>query len=184
MGELTSVLQDVHVPCWIIDEGGVFTWVNTAFIATFGDRLGDHFSTIVAPESLEAAARHFEKMRVEDPAAEIALDMMLPDGTRVRTEVSSVFLESIGLCCGGFGLAGKPTRRPAPRTVLTPELTPRQHEILLLLSEGASTDHIASELHLSRETVRNHIRQILRHLHVHSRLAAVARARALGLIAD
>lgn len=183
MGELTLVLQGVHVPCWVIDEDGIFVWVNDAFIATFRDRRGDHFSTVVAPESLEMAVRHFEEKH-RDPVAEIALDMMLPDGTRVRTEVSSVFLESIGLCCGGFGLAGQPTRRPASRTILTPELTPRQHEVLLLLSEGASTDQIASELVVSKDTVRNHIRQILRQLRVHSRLAAVARARALGLIAN
>jgi DNA-binding NarL/FixJ family response regulator len=55
---------------------------------------------------------------------------------------------------------------------------------LLLLSEGASTDQIASELYLSKETVRNHIRRILAQLNVHSRLAAVARARSLGLIGD
>jgi DNA-binding CsgD family transcriptional regulator len=184
MGELTSVLQGVHVPCWVIDEHGVFVWVNEAFIATFGDRRGDHFSTVVAPESLETATRHFEVMHGDDPVAEVELDMMLPDRTRVRTEVSSVFLEAIGLCCGGFGLAGKPTRRPAPRTALTPQLTPRQHEVLALLSDGASTDQIASELYLSKETVRNHVRQILAQLRVHSRLAAVARARRLGLIAD
>ena len=184
MGELTSVLQGVHVPCWVVDDHGVFVWVNDAFIATFGDRRGEHFSTVVAPESLEVATRHFGEMREDDPASDVELDMMLPDHTRVRTEISSVLLESIGLCCGGFGLAGKPTRRPAPRTALTPQLTPRQHEVLVLLSDGASTDQIARELYLSKETVRNHIRQVLAQLGVHSRLAAVAKARTLGLIAD
>jgi len=184
MAELTSILQGVHVPCWIVDEQGRFAWVNDAFIATFGDRRGDHFSTVVAPESLEAATRHFEEMHHDDPVTEVELDLILPDRTRIRTEVSSVYLDAIGLCCGGFGLAGKSTRRPAPRTARTPELTPRQHEILALLSDGASTDQIAGELHLSKETVRNHIRHILMQLHVHSRLAAVARARTLGLIAD
>jgi PAS domain S-box-containing protein len=63
-------------------------------------------------------------------------------------------------------------------------LTPRQLEIVRLLSAGASTDQIASELFLSRETVRNHIRRMLAALGVHSRLAAVAKARALGLLDD
>jgi PAS domain S-box-containing protein len=61
-------------------------------------------------------------------------------------------------------------------------LTPRQLEIVRLLAAGASTDAIASDLHISRETVRNHIRQILKALGVHSRLAAVATSRALGLV--
>jgi DNA-binding NarL/FixJ family response regulator len=56
-------------------------------------------------------------------------------------------------------------------------LTPRQAEVLRLLEHGRSTDQIADELHLSRETVRNHIRHILQALGVHSRLEAVAVAR-------
>jgi DNA-binding CsgD family transcriptional regulator len=180
MEELTSVLRGVHLPCWVVDEDGVFVWVNDAFVATFGDHRGDHYSVVVAPESLETAARHFERMQ-EDAVTEDQLDMMLPDGGRVRTEISSVLLEGIGLCCGGFGLAGKPVRPlPTARTALTP----RQLEVLLLLSGGASTDQIASELYVSKETVRNHIRQILMQLRVHSRLAAVAKARTLGLIGD
>jgi len=56
-------------------------------------------------------------------------------------------------------------------------LTPRQAEVLRLLEHGRSTDQIAEELHLSRETVRNHIRHLLQALGVHSRLEAVALAR-------
>jgi PAS domain S-box-containing protein len=63
-------------------------------------------------------------------------------------------------------------------------LTPRQREILRLLSAGASTDEIANALYISKETVRNHVRQILKALGVHSRLAAVAASRTLGLVDD
>jgi RNA polymerase sigma factor (sigma-70 family) len=56
-------------------------------------------------------------------------------------------------------------------------LTPRQTEVLRLLEYGRSTHQIAEELNLSRETVRNHIRHILKALGVHSRLEAVALAR-------
>ena len=179
MGELTSLLQGVHLPCWISDEDGVFVWVNDAFVSTFGDRRGEHYSTVVAPESMEAAAQHFEHLH-DDPATEHELNMMLADGRRVRTEISSILLEDVGLCCGGFGLAGLPAqpRRPAAHT----RLTPRQLEVLLLLSDGASTDQIAEELYLSKETVRNHIRQILVRLHVHSRLEAVVKARREALV--
>jgi two-component system, NarL family, nitrate/nitrite response regulator NarL len=63
-------------------------------------------------------------------------------------------------------------------------LTPRQNEVLQLLGQGASTEDIASMLHLSKETVRNHVRNILRELRAHSRLEAVARAHGLGLLAS
>ena len=43
--------------------------------------------------------------------------------------------------------------------------------------QGRSTKRIAAELHLSTETVRNHIRRLFRALGVHSRLEAVAAAR-------
>jgi DNA-binding NarL/FixJ family response regulator len=52
----------------------------------------------------------------------------------------------------------------------------RQNEVLELLGEGASTDQIAATLHLSRETIRNYVRQVLRVLGTHSRLEAVALA--------
>jgi DNA-binding NarL/FixJ family response regulator len=55
-----------------------------------------------------------------------------------------------------------------------PDLTARQTEVLRLLARGLSTRQIAAELHLSAETVRNHIRDLLRRLGVHSRLEAVA----------
>jgi DNA-binding NarL/FixJ family response regulator len=53
-----------------------------------------------------------------------------------------------------------------------------------LLSRGASTDDIAGALHLSKETVRNHVRHILRALGAHSRLEAVALAHHQGLLED
>ena len=63
-------------------------------------------------------------------------------------------------------------------------LTPRQNDVLQLLGQGASTEDIASMLHLSKETVRNHVRSVLRALGAHSRLEAVARAHELGLLAS
>jgi DNA-binding NarL/FixJ family response regulator len=62
------------------------------------------------------------------------------------------------------------------------DLTPRQRQVLELLAKGRSTDQIASELHLATETVRNHIRHLLRRLGAHSRLEAVVIARRQGLI--
>lgn len=179
--EFTSILQGVHVPCWIVDEDGVFTWVNDAFVATFGDRRGEHYSVVIAPENAGLADGHFVSMRNADPVAEYEVDMVLLDGSRVHTEVSSVLLEGVGLCCGGFGLASIQSR---PRPPASTDLTPRQLEVLSLLAGGASTDQIASALFVSRETVRNHVRRTLQILRVHSRLAAVAKARREGLVDD
>ena len=68
---------------------------------------------------------------------------------------------------------------PPPRTEPEPALTPRQREILQLLSDGQRVKQIAIRLHIAETTVRNHIRAILRALGVNSQLEAVARARTL-----
>jgi len=56
-------------------------------------------------------------------------------------------------------------------------LTPREWEALDLLCASQSTDEIADTLVLSSETVRSHIKNLLRKLAVSSRQAAVEEAR-------
>jgi DNA-binding CsgD family transcriptional regulator len=64
----------------------------------------------------------------------------------------------------------------------TPRLTPRQLEVLEMLAHGLRARAIASELHLSEATVRNHIRAVRRELGTHSQLEAVAAARRAGIL--
>lgn len=58
-------------------------------------------------------------------------------------------------------------------------LTSREWEVLDLMCEGRSTDDIAAELVLSTETVRSHVKNILRKLQVNSRREAIQVARNL-----
>lgn len=58
-------------------------------------------------------------------------------------------------------------------------LTTREWEIVELLAEGASTQHIAESLVLSATTVYSHIKSVLRKLGVHSRHEAVSAAHRL-----
>ena len=64
------------------------------------------------------------------------------------------------------------------RPVSSP-LTGREWEVLDLLCQGQSTDEIADTLVLSVETVRSHIKSVLRKLRVSSRREAVAVAQEL-----
>ena len=73
---------------------------------------------------------------------------------------------------------------PAPDRRDIPALTPRQLEVLRLLSEGRSAKEIGQELYLSPATVRNHIRSLLQVLGAHSQLEALAKARELGLLSE
>jgi len=64
------------------------------------------------------------------------------------------------------------------RPVRSP-LTEREWEVLDLLCQGMSTDDIADALVLSSETVRSHVKSVLRKLRVSSRRDAVAAAHQL-----
>jgi PAS domain S-box-containing protein len=64
------------------------------------------------------------------------------------------------------------------------DLANRELEVLSLLAQGFSTDKIAQSLSISRSTTRNHIRNILQKLQVHSRLEAVVQAYKQGLISE
>jgi DNA-binding NarL/FixJ family response regulator len=55
-------------------------------------------------------------------------------------------------------------------------LTPREWDVIDMLAQGDSTDQIAASLSLSIETVRSHIKHILRKLDARSRAEAVAAA--------
>jgi LuxR family maltose regulon positive regulatory protein len=69
------------------------------------------------------------------------------------------------------------------RTSLIEPLTPREREVLQLISAGRSNQAIASELFLSIGSVKTHSSHLYGKLGVRGRTEAVARARALGLIA-
>jgi DNA-binding NarL/FixJ family response regulator len=74
------------------------------------------------------------------------------------------------------------SRHPEPRPRLRPmggELTAREWEVLDLLIEGAGTATIAERLGLALETVRSHIKHVLRKLGVGTRGEAVEIARRL-----
>ena len=61
-------------------------------------------------------------------------------------------------------------------------LTEREMEVLRLLVAGRSNQAIAAELIVAVGTVKRHVNSIMGKLAAHSRLEAVARARALDLV--
>lgn len=64
---------------------------------------------------------------------------------------------------------------------LIESLTGREREVLTLLTRGLSSQEIADDLSISRNTARNHIQRVLQKLQVHSRLEAVTFALRNGL---
>jgi PAS domain S-box-containing protein len=169
--DLTTTLQQVRVPSLIVDRAGIITWLNNAGREAFGDVEGSSFQQIIPPDRIEFVQRQFDrKLEKGERVTDYTTEVLTRDGSRHPAEVSSVAIENGDRCHAVFGVVlvrdGHPTRSDI--------LTPRQEEVLALIAGGASTVQIAQMLHLSTETVRNHVRQILRRLRVNSRVEAVA----------
>jgi PAS domain S-box-containing protein len=174
-GDLEDALDRVRVPSYVIDAHGIIRWINSAAEDLVGDVRGRQFTSVVAPEETGRARQAFATHMVGENDVDASVVLLDDDGDRVSVEVSSVCLFRGHRVIGVFGqiadVDDEPERAPHPH------LTPRQAEVLRLLERGRSTEQIADQLHLSLETVRNHIRAVLRALNVHSRLEAVAVAR-------
>src|SRR4051794_28705327 len=175
-GDLQRALAGVGVPSYVLDTAGEVQWINAAAERLVGDVRGRPFTSVVAPEDSRRARELFSRKILGTSASTDASGVLVSTaGARVAVEISSVPLMSGERVVGVFGLFhGRPDTGAAPH----PHLTPRQVEVLRLLEQGRSTQQIAAELHLSTETVRNHLRRLFRALGVHSRLEAVAAARA------
>ena len=176
-GDVEQALDNVGVPSYVLDTTGVVRWINPAAERLLGDIRGRHYTSIVAPEDSRRAQELFSRKVLGTAQATEATGFLVSTaGTRVAVELSAVPLMNGERVVGVFGLIEEhpedsPTAPPS-------QLTPRQVEVLRLLEQGRSTKQIAAELHLSPETVKHHLRRLFRALGVHSRLEAVAIARA------
>jgi len=111
--------------------------------------------------ALEAGADGYMLKRCSPEELRAAVLDVLQGGVPMTSEIARRVIASF-------------RRQPARRDVAT-KLTPREEEILTLLSRGFLSKEIATKLGVSYETVRDHLRHIYEKLHVHSRGEAVAR---------
>ena len=66
--------------------------------------------------------------------------------------------------------------KAAQQKVMAPKLTDRELQVLKLVAQGLSNREVAEQLFISENTVKNHVRNILEKLHLHSRMEAVVYA--------
>ena len=70
-------------------------------------------------------------------------------------------------------LARREAASEPPQQVPAPKLTDREMQVLKLIARGMNNRDIAKELFISENTVKNHVRNILEKLQIHSRMEAV-----------
>jgi PAS domain S-box-containing protein len=174
--EVAAALEHINVPSYLIDTAGIIRWVNEAARRLVGDVEGRQLTSVVAHEDTRRAReQHARRVLGNTEPADSPFVLVDQTGRRVSVEISSVPLTRGDHVIGVFGQVSDLVEEPQAHPEL--RLTPRQAEILRELERGRTTAQIAEDLHLSRETVRNHIRHLLHAVGAHSRLEAVAVAR-------
>jgi DNA-binding CsgD family transcriptional regulator len=181
--DFLATLEAVRVPAYIVDCHRRVRWQNAASFDLVGDLRGRLDSSVgLDPEDLGRAREAFARKQNGAAHTELEVAIVRRDGKRVRVAVSSVPLrDSDGLMIGSFGLV-QVLGELEPALDGAPVLSARQRETLTLLAAGLSTAQMAQQMGIAKETVRNHVKGLLRHLGARSRVEAVAKARDVGLI--
>lgn len=180
--DIAPSVARLPMPAYILDRNGVVRWLNSAAVRAFGDIRGRRIGQIVEPEYATQARQEFAaKLLGTVQATEGTVAVRTAEGRRVVVDISSTQLLEQGSIVGVFGLAD-PTDEPPPSRTSSVDLTPRQLDVLRYVAGGHSTEDIARSLGISTETVRNHVRDLMGRLNVHTRLEAVIRGHELGLV--
>src|SRR5215472_2148421 len=151
---------------------------------------------LAQPFLLEAIARDaLDDSRAAASAVERALDLAEPDGAlwwfvlhpapgllerhaRHGTAHAALIADILSLLAGR-----RPSPPPAGPLLPIEPLSDSEIRVLRYLPTNLSGPEIAGELYVSHNTVRTHITHLYAKLGTHTRAEAVARARALGLLA-
>jgi LuxR family maltose regulon positive regulatory protein len=142
--------------------------------ATARDRLGDRRA---AEESLEAA------LELAEPEALVLPFMLWPSRDLLERHPKHRSAHATLIATILDTLAGRGTPQRGPAAPLHDALSDAELRVVRYLPSNLTAAAIASELVVSTNTVRTHMRHIYAKLDAHTRSEAVARARELGLLA-
>jgi DNA-binding NarL/FixJ family response regulator len=124
-----------------------------------------------AVSALRAGARGYLRKDIELDALPRAVSGVLTGEAAISRRLTMKVVDE---------LRKTPALGPGLRPTVS-ELTPREWQVLDLLTTGSSTADIAIDLVLSPETVLTHVKNILKKLGVHSRRDAIRQAERLRL---
>src|SRR5215467_7864268 len=90
-GDVQGALEDVNVPCYVVDRFGVIRWLNPAAEELVGDVRGRQQSSVVAPEYAREARESFtRKVLGTEKSTDDSVVVIGPDGERIQVQISAV----------------------------------------------------------------------------------------------
>lgn len=171
---LARVLDELPVPLLVFDADARERHRNAA--------LRNLLSRAAAGEAIVRAAQQLAQglrpNAVSDTLPPAQRTVTLPSGTfTLRGHHDNAALPDVSILIS----VDRASALPAPRTITaTSDLTPREAEVAVLLAEGLSDQQIADDLCISVYTVRRHVSQVLRKLHLASRAGVALALLSLG----
>jgi DNA-binding NarL/FixJ family response regulator len=111
-------------------------------------------------------------------------------GFLLKNGTPEALTEAVRVVAAGEALLAPAVTRRVISTFTTPaaagvrldQLTPREHEVLVLLAGGATNAEIATTLRLGETTVKTHVSRVLMKLGARDRTQAVVMAYELGVV--
>jgi DNA-binding NarL/FixJ family response regulator len=151
---------------------------------------GDAFRALAALREQLPEARILVLAKSADPEIAMAAIRGGADGFLVKTVTQAALLAAVTRLMAGEAvidpdLAMQVMRAgPAidPRAAMPDPLTPREHEVLRLISQGRTNPQIAHQLFMAVGTVKVHVEHIIGKLGAADRTDAAVRAAGLGLL--
>lgn len=192
-----SVFDNSRVPMALLDQQWRFVAVNDAIVALYGysreTLLGTPGDRLAAENQRAQVAPDRDALGAGQLYAE--RDVVHADGTVMRVQFAAhsikvggrdVFLFVV-VSARSEGEGGEliaPVDREDRPEPLGPGLTSREKDVLRLLARGKTNNEIATELFVSPETVRSHIRNAMAKTQTHTRAQLVAVTLARHLTTD
>jgi PAS domain S-box-containing protein len=179
------LLDLLVVPASVLDPSGLWIAGNSLIASVSGYEpgsfVGRRFGSLMPADRQESARAQFRRCVERCEVGDFETAYYDPSGRLTPVRLRLLPLREDGRAIGVLLLVFQ-AREEAGGLTGVPVLTRRQREILGHLAAARSTQEIADGLGLAIETVRNHIRALLRELNAHSRLEAVVTAERLGLL--
>jgi two-component system response regulator DesR len=170
-------------------------WVQRCISAQTGEealQLAARYRPHVALVDLfigeESGAEICERLRATQPSTRVLLfsgaGEISPQAARAAGASGFAYKDwparKIASAVRAVGLGQTVFERHEPAGALG--LSERERDVLALMASGSTNPEIATELHLSKHTVKEHTSALYRKLGVRNRTQAVQRAQRLGLV--